>query len=980
MRIIRIALIPLLALALHGQTLVSVRVLLGMLDTASTNWNGSVDAQNASVVSLEPWRFEGQDAINGNSWKASTHPIRLFGGMNARRRPVVANGIIVNLSARAEDAVLRVNTAQGNFEVRLNEIPYGANVSRLDGRVFVDRVPPPVRITQTPDEEDFPSAAADRNGNVWMAYSRFKHNPNYNKLRAPMQVAPTDFKPWAGPTGGDQILARHYAGGKWGPEIAITPGGGDLYRTAVAIDGSGTPWVFWSQNNSGNFDVYACAIRNGRPGGPARLSSAAGSDVAVVAATDSAGKVWAAWQGWRNGRAAIFAASQKGSAFSAPEEISRSPADEWDPAIAADHNGHVTVAWDSYRNGNYDVYMRTASNGSWGPERVAAGSARYEAYPSIAYDGTGRLWVAYEEGGNGWGKDFGAYRTDGVSVYQGRVIRLRGFQPDGRGVELTSDVGAVLPGVPSQKVNEIGQQSTSESLDPQPDRARDRRPSQGAQNMMNPKNTSPHLLVDGSGRMWLAFRSPHPIWWNPIGTVWSEYVVSYDGVQWTHPIFLTHADNLLDNRPALVSTQPGELLVMGSADGRRQFEPVQLVGGAAGANTLAADPFNNDLYMNDVKLAPAVQAAAVRPAEFPVAQPTGSGEAAAVKLLRDYRTPDAQHLRIVRGEFHRHSEISMDGGSDGSIYDEWRYFIDGAALDWIGCCDHDNGGGREYSWWIIQKLTDMYYNPGHFSPMFSYERSVAYPEGHRNVIFVQRGIRPLPRLPKMAPDSTGQAPDTQMVYKYLRFFGGIVGSHTSGTNMGTDWRDNDPNLEPVVEIYQGDRQSYEIPGGPRSNSADDSIGGWRPKGFVSLALEKGYELAFESSSDHVSTHMSFTNMFVKDITRDSVMDGLRKRHVYAATDDILAEFRSGDHMMGDVFASAVPPKFEVNLTGTAPFAKVYVVKDNQYVYSAEPKSAKVSFTWMDNSPTPGKRSYYYVRGEQDNGEIVWVSPMWITYK
>jgi hypothetical protein len=27
----------------------------------------------------------------------------------------------------------------------------------------------------------------------------------------------------------------------------------------------------------------------------------------------------------------------------------------------------------------------------------------------------------------------------------------------------------------------------------------------------------------------------------------------------------------------------------------------------------------------------------------------------------------------------------------------------------------------------------------------------------------------------------------------------------------------------------------------------------------------------------------------------------------------------------------------------------------------------------------GKNSYYYVRGEQDNGEIVWISPFWITY-
>ena len=102
--------------------------------------------------------------------------------------------------------------------------------------------------------------------------------------------------------------------------------------------------------------------------------------------------------------------------------------------------------------------------------------------------------------------------------------------------------------------------------------------------------------------------------------------------------------------------------------------------------------------------------------------------------------------------------------------------------------------------------------------MFTYERSVSYPEGHRNAVFAQRGIRPLPRLPKTADDSPPTpAPDTQMLYRYLRQFDGIVASHTSGTDMGTDWRDNDPIVEPVVEIYQGDRQNYEMPGAPRSN-------------------------------------------------------------------------------------------------------------------------------------------------------------------
>src|ERR1700681_104222 len=172
-------------------------------------------------------------------------------------------------------------------------------------------------------------------------------------------------------------------------------------------------------------------------------------------------------------------------------------------------------------------------------------------------------------------------------------------------------------------------------------------------------------------------------------------------------------------------------------------------------------------------------------------------------------------------------------------------------------------------------LTDIQHAPGRFAPMFSYERSVAFPEGHRNVLFVQRGVRTLPRLlPKMDPDSAGSAPDTQMLYRYLKQFNGVTASHTSGTNMGTDWRDNDPLVETSVEIYQGDRQNYEKPGAPRTNAADDSIGGWRPKGFVDLALEMGYKLAFEASSDHVSTHMSYANVITTDVTREAVLDGL----------------------------------------------------------------------------------------------------------
>jgi len=407
------------------------------------------------------------------------------------------------------------------------------------------------------------------------------------------------------------------------------------------------------------------------------------------------------------------------------------------------------------------------------------------------------------------------------------------------------------------------------------------------------------------------------------------------------------------------------------------------------------DPVNNELTM--ALLGPVSAAAPTQTALNPIASPTPAAPDPSAALERaditrcraERATVAGQNMQILRGEFHRHTEISSDGGGDGLLLDMWRYALDAAALDWIGNGDHDNGSDREYSWWIVQKTTDYFHCTGQFTPMFCYERSCRYPDGHRNVVFARRGIRPLPRLVggqgksmDALPESTKRpsSPDTQMLYRYLRQFDGICASHTSGTDMGTDWRDNDPRVEPIVEIYQGDRQNYEMPGAPRSNTAENSLGGWRPLGFVSRALMMGYRLGFEASSDHISTHMSYCNVWASEPTRAAILEAMKRRHVYGSTDNIIAEFYCGDHFMGDEFTTNRKPAFRIRLVGTQPFARVHVIKDNVYVYTATPNTPRVSFKWSDFDAHPGKASYYYVRGEQEDGELVWVSPMWITYK
>src|SRR5262249_23484270 len=154
-----------------------VRLLLGLTDSESVKWDGEASLRGGALQSIEPWRFEGSDAISGTSWTASTHPARLFGGGRLVEPQVVANGVILWIDQADESAEIAVKTAQGNFTFRLADIPYGASKKLLNDRVLVDRIPPIRRLTtRTDEEDDVPSLAVGPDGTVWLAYLIFLHH------------------------------------------------------------------------------------------------------------------------------------------------------------------------------------------------------------------------------------------------------------------------------------------------------------------------------------------------------------------------------------------------------------------------------------------------------------------------------------------------------------------------------------------------------------------------------------------------------------------------------------------------------------------------------------------------------------------------------------------------------------------------------------------------------------------------------------
>ena len=86
-------------------------------------------------------------------------------------------------------------------------------------------------------------------------------------------------------------------------------------------------------------------------------------------------------------------------------------------------------------------------------------------------------------------------------------------------------------------------------------------------------------------------------------------------------------------------------------------------------------------------------------------------------------------------------------------------------------------------------------------------------------------------------------------------------------------------------------------------------------------------------------------------TRTAILAAMKARHLYGSTDDILADFRSGTHFMGESFTTSTPPVFTVRLFGTNSFDSVVVVKDGK-IYRVEAMFTYVPYFMHNPWATP----------------------------
>lgn len=927
------------------------RVTLGATDEEPREWSGSISLSSGELRQLKGWHFAENDGIEGTGWKASSKEPTRSRGVNPATPPIVeplsvlAVGVETVVEAPASSRV-RITTSQGDFTFSLNELTYGRPLVFLDGAARVERQPVNQLLTTRELEDEHPSVAVGKDGTVhaaWIAYG------NLN----------------------DQVLLRSLKNGGWSAPVPVSEAG-DHFGTALAEDGQGRLWVVWSERKESNWELKARSFKGGEWSDIVQLTHNPAPDIFHSLAAGKEGTLAVTWMSFRDGQSDIYLKSWNGSNWSGEVRINESSANDWEPSVAIDSRGGIWVAWDSYERGSYNVLLRRFSQGQLGDLVRVTDSARYHARPSVAVDGEDRVWVAWEESEANWGKDYGYLATAlpwqeaGNPLYRSRRVRVAVLEE--KTLKTTGrDLMEAVPAPLRQYVQ------------------------------------LPQLVADAQGRIWCFLRlrsfvrtETADVW--AAGGLWNVYLTVYADGRWWPAIPFSESVGPNYMRVGAALAPDGTLWCAWPTDGRRFSNPP--VGIAAyrnmTPNTLrgfGAVPENYEIFIAALDPA-ALRGGPAAPGELALLRPDLASAAPVhphededVQRIRNYEIRSGGKVyRLYRGDMHRHTDISADGAGDGSVFDLFRYALDAARMDYAMVTDHNSGYDQEYSWWRIEKANDLFHLPGSFTTLFGYERSLGYPNGHRNVAFAQRGVRTLSQAEGEQPrQGEVQVNTGSVLYPYLRENRGIAFSHTSHTGMGTDWRDSDPELEPLVEIFQGMRTSAEYEGAPKAPLAgkpETHQGGYRPAGFVWNAWAKGLKLGVQASSDHISTHISYSCIIAEEGSREGLMTAMRRRHAYAATDNIILDVRmqdgSQEYLQGDAFQASEPARLWVKIIGTRPIKDVQVIKNNRFIYSRNPAQRELEFLFADTNIEPGE-SYYYVRVVQEDDQVAWSSPLWVAY-
>jgi hypothetical protein len=343
------------------------------------------------------------------------------------------------------------------------------------------------------------------------------------------------------------------------------------------------------------------------------------------------------------------------------------------------------------------------------------------------------------------------------------------------------------------------------------------------------------------------------------------------------------------------------------------------------------------------------------------------------------------------GAMHFHCQYSHDG--DRELSGAYAYAKNWLNLDFAGVTDHTPGTDD----WNATVATNENVTDNTFVALHSWEWSAR--DGHANIYLRDSTVEASPAVsdPDDWPSFGHFDPDDPRPHD-VEWPDEVVviPHHTNARAAARDangnryWETYDwdaPNHRTrLVEVYQS-RGNFE------ADTIDEAWGiGVGGRGAsVRDALATGYRVGFTAGTDNHTGgptrhpmepgYSGLTAVLAESGSRADIWDGLDDRRTYATTGvRIHCSFEvAGTLMGGETVRSGTPDEplpARIRLHGTDVIDRVQIISDGAVVWSDSPERLDAVYDDV-RIPAASESTYYYLRARQQDGNMVWASPVWV---
>lgn len=760
------------------------------------------------------------------------------------------------------------------------------------------------------------------------------------------------------PADQETISLFKYSKGKWVEQKPVTEKPGSYEAIHADCHLLGKPAIAWVEIENNQWIIKASIEHKNSFSNPVTVSDPSKRSINPVIKAVTSDSYIVAWESYEQGMFSIYYSKYIAGKWSVPLQVTDSSLNSFDPAIEEDKNGNIYIAYDvaDGPHRNIEMVILDQNTGDSKVVHIAIGGGfenrvNINVKPAMSFDNEDRLWISWENNRD-------AHRLDDSDNYTGdRCCAMVCYQ-DGK----------------LQEQREIGRW------------------------LFRGQNDHwPTFQKDFDGNLFMVTHCGGDF----VGSPHWKFRISYLDPQsgWAKPETILQTNQKGESiKPTISFDKNNQSFWLGwkseNFQDRDYNNPEKHANrknsirrGMLEMNKFSAPEISKK--GTSLSLVPAIVEE-----HHPVEgfAPILSGRP---KSKRPTMTHNGETYTLLLGNLHEHSEISScwPAGTDGTLHDDYRYGMCSEGYDFIGITDHAYSQTEVY-WRKHLRIADFYNDPTHFVAFPSVEFTLSNDRafeikrgaGHRNILFnttadAKKYIRNKDQVYSVRNPETRNA---EGLWKHIHD-NNIncisIPHHPVDEVHACCWESRDAEIEPIVEIFQC-RGNAEYRGAPRMINLDRHKPTDNDKGFIDYALrEKQHKLGFIASGDHNSMGVGLACIWVKDISRNGILEAIRNRRVFGTTgDQMMLDFRIQNILQGQTGKLNAAPTLSFDIAAVDQIASIEILRNSRVIKTIRPMETSQAFksTFVDTTYEVEKGVlYYYIRVTQANKHLGWSSPIWL---